>query len=242
MSGRAAASIITAQPPWQLPTITGFWLFGWRSTTTRMNSASASVTSASVCPGIGSGKKMTKYTGCPARQRDADLGLLLEAADAGPVSGARIDDDERTLVVVDDDALRRDDPHQCVVRRALVGARVGDHFVVVLEHRRLAGRLVLQPLVAALAQRVPVQHRALRGVDRVLRPLPPELVRRFRRAPARELRRMGAARALDVALAGGTEPPLQEVGDRPGNLDRAVDRAVQVSHGVSNPECCNATF
>ena len=26
MSGRAAASIITAQPPWQLPTITGFWL------------------------------------------------------------------------------------------------------------------------------------------------------------------------------------------------------------------------
>ena len=24
MSGRAAASIITAQPPWQLPTITGF--------------------------------------------------------------------------------------------------------------------------------------------------------------------------------------------------------------------------
>ena len=28
MSGRAAASIITAQPPWQLPTITGFWLCG----------------------------------------------------------------------------------------------------------------------------------------------------------------------------------------------------------------------
>ena len=55
MSGRAAASIITAQPPWQLPTSTGFALSGWRSATMRTNSASASVTSASVCPGSGSG-------------------------------------------------------------------------------------------------------------------------------------------------------------------------------------------
>ncbi len=63
ISGRAAASIITAQPPWQLPMITGFWLSGCRSATMRMNSASASVTSASVWPGHGSGKKITKYTG-----------------------------------------------------------------------------------------------------------------------------------------------------------------------------------
>ena len=60
MSGRAAASIITAQPPWQLPISEGFGLSWWRSATTRTNSASASVTSASVWPGSGSGKKITK--------------------------------------------------------------------------------------------------------------------------------------------------------------------------------------
>ncbi len=60
MSGREAASIITAHPPWQLPTSTGFGLSGWRAATSRMNSASASQISATVWPGSGSGKKMTK--------------------------------------------------------------------------------------------------------------------------------------------------------------------------------------
>ena len=103
-------------------------------------------------------------------QRDADFRVFLEAADARAVARARIDDDERALGVVDLDAARRNDAHQRVVRRPLVAARVGDELVLVVQHRRLAGGLVLEPLVAALAQRVPEQHRALRGVDLVLAP------------------------------------------------------------------------
>ena len=104
MSGRAAASIITAQPPWQLPTITGFWLCGWRSATMRMNSASASVMSASVCPGIGIRVEDHEVHGVPRAQRDADFGVFLEAADARAVARARVDDHERPLGVVDLDA------------------------------------------------------------------------------------------------------------------------------------------
>ena len=44
-------------------------------------------------PGLGVGKKMTKYTGMSGAQRDADLRVVLEAADAGAVAAARIDDD-----------------------------------------------------------------------------------------------------------------------------------------------------
>src|SRR6185436_18027770 len=61
-SGSDAASIIAAQPPWQLPTTAGFGLFGCSSRTLRMNTCSAAQTSGSVCPGSGSGKKTTKYT------------------------------------------------------------------------------------------------------------------------------------------------------------------------------------
>ena len=104
MSGRAAASIITAQPPWQLPTTTGFWLCGWRSATMRMNSASASVMSASVWPGHRIGIEDDEVHRMAGAQRDADFGVLLEAADARAVARARIDDDERALGVVDLDA------------------------------------------------------------------------------------------------------------------------------------------
>ncbi len=58
-SGYDAASIIAAQPPWQLPMTTGFGLSGCRSRTACTNCASASHTSSMVWPGSGSGKKMT---------------------------------------------------------------------------------------------------------------------------------------------------------------------------------------
>jgi hypothetical protein len=59
-SGSEATSIIAAQPPWQLPMIAGFALFGCSSRTLRTNCRSASQTSMSVWPGSGSGWKMTK--------------------------------------------------------------------------------------------------------------------------------------------------------------------------------------
>jgi len=55
-----AASIIAAHPPWQLPTIAGFGLFGCSSRTRSTKRRSAAQTSSSVWPGSGSRKKMTK--------------------------------------------------------------------------------------------------------------------------------------------------------------------------------------
>ena len=49
--------------------------------------------------------------------RDADLAVGLEAADAGAVAGARVDDDEGALPRVDRDALGRDDAGEQVVDR-----------------------------------------------------------------------------------------------------------------------------
>ena len=59
LSGSSAATSMAAQPPWQLPITTGRSRVGWRSRTRRTSSDSASDTSAKVCPGTGSGKKMT---------------------------------------------------------------------------------------------------------------------------------------------------------------------------------------
>ena len=91
-SGYAAASIIAAQPAWQLPTMPGFGASGCSSRTRWTNSRSALHTSSSVWPGSGVGKKITKYTGWPALQRHADLRVVLEAADARAMAAARVDD------------------------------------------------------------------------------------------------------------------------------------------------------
>ena len=72
-------------------------------------------------------------------ERDADLAVHLEAADAGAVAGARVDDDERPLLRVGQRAGRRRlDPRQRVVRGALELAAVDDDLVVEDEQRRLA--------------------------------------------------------------------------------------------------------
>jgi hypothetical protein len=59
------------------------------------------------------------------------------------------------------------DAHQRVVGRLRQSAAVEHHFVVEGQHRRLARFFVLQVLVAALAQHVQRQDRALPGVDPV---------------------------------------------------------------------------
>ncbi len=70
-SGRTEASIITAQPAWQLPTTQGLpsacGCSSCSSITFSRNRASARMMSSIVCPGIGSGVKPTKYAGWPAR-------------------------------------------------------------------------------------------------------------------------------------------------------------------------------
>ena len=114
-------------------------------------------------------------------QRDADLRIVLESADARAVAGARIDDHVRPPLRIDFHAFRRDDPHERVVDRPGKLAPVDDGLVVEVQDRRQPLAVVLDEVVAALAQRVPEQDRALREIGRVLAPVATRL-RRARRA------------------------------------------------------------
>ncbi len=100
-------------------------------------------------------------------QRDADLAVGLEAADAGAVAGARIDDHVRALPVHHLDAVRRKDLEQHLVGRPRQRLAVEDDFVIVDEHRRRAGRFVRGVLVGPLAQDVEGEREALRSIGRV---------------------------------------------------------------------------
>ncbi len=100
-------------------------------------------------------------------QRDADLAVGLEAADAGAVAGARIDDHVGPLPGLHLDAVGREDLQQHLVGRPRQGLAVESDLVIVDEHRRRAGRLVRDILLGALAQNVERERGALRRVDRV---------------------------------------------------------------------------
>jgi hypothetical protein len=59
--------------------------------------------------GLGLLEEHDEINGMTCTQGNADLRIVLEAADAGTVPGARIDDQVRALLHVDYDPLRRPD-------------------------------------------------------------------------------------------------------------------------------------
>ena len=132
------------------------------------NWASAQAMSAIVWPGSGSGMEGHEIDRMAVAQRDPDLARLLHAADPGPMAGARVDDHERPLLRVGSDAPLGLDAQQHVVDRPLELAPVHDQLVVEHQHRRLALAVVLERLVAALAQHVPEQDLALRRIDPIV--------------------------------------------------------------------------
>jgi len=101
-----------------------------------------------------------------------DLRIVLEAADAGAMAAARVDDHEGAALGIDRHPLRRNDAHQRVIDRPFERAPVQHHFIVEAQHRRQSLPLVLEEVVAALAQRVPEENRTLDRVDCILRLCP----------------------------------------------------------------------
>ena len=101
-----------------------------------------------------------------------DFGVALEAANAGAVAGARIDDDDRRFVSVEAvvPAMPVDfrDAQQCIVCGPFEAARVQQRFILEVQKRRQPGSLVLQHVVRALSKRVQEQHRAFEEVPLVV--------------------------------------------------------------------------
>jgi hypothetical protein len=138
-----------------------------------------------------------------AAQRDADLAVGLEAADARAMAGARVDDDEGPHLRVGRGAASgRLDAHQRVVAAARQRPPVHQHLPVEDQHGRAAGLLMLDEGVPGAAHRVPEQDGALGRVDRVFH----RFLHQRQRAAAEEggqARQGGGLRRQRLGLAGG---------------------------------------
>ena len=106
----------------------------------------------------GRGGKACEINGVPGLERLADLARLLEAANARPLAGPRVYDEDGALAVVDLGALRRHDAEQRIVDR--IGQLVAAHhrLAVVDQDGTNAVRQHLLALVTALAQDVEKQN------------------------------------------------------------------------------------
>ena len=116
-SGSDAASIIAAQPPWQLPMMAGLALSGAAARTFLTKTCSACADVEQGLAGLRIAKEDDEVDRVPGAQRHAHLRVVLEAADARPVAGARVDDDVGPLARIDRDARGRRDAQQRVVDR-----------------------------------------------------------------------------------------------------------------------------
>ncbi len=110
-------------------------------------------------------------------ERHAHLGVVLESADSGSVTRARVDNDIGTPLRINRHALRGNDARERVVDRTCQLPAVHDDLVVKVEDRGFAGFFVLDESIAPLANDVPEQERSLRRVGAVLVPLLPHFPR-----------------------------------------------------------------
>jgi len=114
------------------------------------------------------GREADEVGGVAGLHRHAQLAVGLEATDAGPVPGARIDHHERTLERIDRHPGGRIDAGQKVVDGLVERAGVQHELGVELQNVWDILRLLRVVLVAALSHHVPEQHGALHRVGHVL--------------------------------------------------------------------------
>src|SRR5262249_61632229 len=76
--------------------------------------------------GNGIGQETDEMAGVTGLECAPDFAVGLEAADAGTVPRARVDDDEGSARRIEFDAGRRDDAHESIVHRALERPAVDD--------------------------------------------------------------------------------------------------------------------
>ena len=184
-------------------------------------------------PGFGIREEDDEVHRMPFAQRYTHLGVVLEAADAGPVTAARVDDHVGPALGINAHAFRRHDSQQCVVDRTLERAPVHDHFVVEVQNRRQPVALVLDEVVPALAQRIQEQDGALREIDCVLagacRKLPGE--QRIRRRSG-SLRITGLSDPLAEVLECQPRACLQHLRDLRRDVVGVGKLPTRIAHGL----------
>src|ERR687897_1005702 len=112
--------------------------------------------------------KRDKVDWMAGQQGLADLGLLMHAADAGAVAGARVDDDDRAFLRVRLVLWLGNYAQQHVIHRALQIAAVDHDLVVESQQWGLSGGLVLEIVVAPLPEHVEGHQGTLDRVDPVV--------------------------------------------------------------------------
>ncbi|MPL74766.1 hypothetical protein SDC9_20583 [bioreactor metagenome] len=115
----------------------------------------------------GFGQKANEIARVTEGQRHADLALGLEAADAGAVAGARVDDDERALFRIGRHITGQDARQPVVDRVRQVGA-VHHRFERKIQNMRCRLLDMGAILVAAHAPHIGIENRALRRIDDVV--------------------------------------------------------------------------
>jgi len=109
-----------------------------------------------------------KIAGMARPQGDADLAVVLHAADAGAVTRARIEHNDGPLAGIDRDIRRRLDTHEDVIDGFRQDAPVYKQFAVETEHMRGRSRAPRAINVSALAQDVEKENGAFERVSPVV--------------------------------------------------------------------------
>ncbi len=100
----------------------------------------------------------------PGLHCHAHFGIELEATDARPMPGARINHHHRPRLRIDRQAGRRLQAQQRVVARLRQVVAIEHQFMIELEQRWRALLQVLQVVVAAIEQRIEEQEAALYAI------------------------------------------------------------------------------
>ena len=179
-------------------------------------------------PRLGVAEEDDEVDGMAVAQGDADLRIVLEAADARAVARARVDDHVRAALRVDGDALRRHDAHQRVVDGR--SSRRPHHLVGEMQQRRLPRARRSTKCFRARGS-CPRTGRPLRGIDRVLVPVgPPSPGRRRLLRRAGNLLRERFLHAFAVAGLRELRSVLEDLGDFRGESVGAFELFTYVSH------------
>src|SRR6266487_538392 len=104
----------------------------------------------------------------PGLERDANLAIGLEAANARAMPCARVDNDEGAESQIEFDALRRNDARERIIHRPIELPTVQYELDIIVKHVRGSFLLMLAILLAALVHYVPEQDATLSRIDDVL--------------------------------------------------------------------------